>query len=75
MSVKDKSVKDKTSIDFNYLTGKFDLVRVFNPDRIVTHEKNAAGTMLMTYDPASQTHIQAGPEVVTDNDGNVVVVG
>ena len=75
MSVKDKTVKDKTALDFNYLTDKFDLVRKFNPDRIVTNERNAAGTKLMEYDAASQTHIEAGPQVVTDEDGNVVGVG
>mgnify|MGYP001491142491 CR=1 FL=1 len=75
MSVKDKNVKDKTGLDFNYMTGKFDLVRKFNPDRIVTNERNAAGTLLMTYDPASGQHIPADPSVVTDEEGNVVVVG
>ncbi len=75
MAVKNKVVKDKTAIDFNPITGKLDLVRKFNPDRIVTNERNAAGTLLMTYDPASGTHIPGDPLVVTDNEGHVVVVG
>lgn len=75
MAVKNKVVKDKNAIDFNPITGKFDLVRKFNPDRIVTNERNAAGTPLMTYDPASGQHIQADASVVTDEEGNVVVVG
>lgn len=75
MSVGNKKVKDKTALDFNYLTGKFDLVRKFNPDRIVTNRLNAAGTKRMTYDAASQTHIEDDADIVTDMDGNVVVVG
>jgi hypothetical protein len=75
MAVKNKVVKDKTAIDFNPITGKLDLVRKFNADRIVTNERNAAGTMLVTYDLASATYIEQDPLVVTDNEGNVVVVG
>ncbi len=75
MTVLDKKVKDKETILFNPITGKLDLALKFNPDRIVTNERNAAGTMLMTYDPASGTHIPADPAIVTDNNGNVVVVG
>lgn len=75
MSVKNKVVKDKIGIEFNYIHGKLDLVKKFNPDRIVTNECNAAGSSLTMYDPASGQHIMADPLVVTDEDGNVVVVG
>lgn len=75
MSVLDKKVKDKETILFNPITGKFDMALKFNPDRIVTHEMNAAGSMLMTYDPRSGTFIPQDPLIVTDNNGNVVVVG
>jgi len=75
MSVKDKNVKDKTAFDFNVITGQLDLVRKFNPNRIVTNERNAAGTKRMTHDPASGTYLDDGPAIVTDEDGNVVVVG
>ena len=75
MSVKDKNVKDKTTFDFNVITGQLDLVRKFNPNRIVTNERNAAGTKRMTYDAASGMHLDDGPSIVTDEDGNVVVVG
>ena len=75
MSVFDKTVKDKETILFNPITGKLDMALKFNPDRIVTNERNAAGTLLMTYDPASGTHIMSDPAIVTDNAGNVVVVG
>ena len=75
MSVFDKTVKDKETILFNPITGKLDMALKFNPDRIVTNERNAAGTLLMTYDPASKMHIMGDPAVVVDNLGNVVVVG
>lgn len=75
MSVLDQTVKDKETILFNPITGKLDMALKFNPDRIVTNERNAAGTMLMTYDPASGMHIPSDPAIVTDNAGNVVVVG
>lgn len=75
MSVLDKKVKDKETILFNPITGKLDMALKFNPNRIVTNERNSAGTLLMTYDPASGLHIKSDPLVVTDNAGNVVVVG
>ncbi len=70
-----KRPADKEELVINPTTGKLDVVRIFNPDRILTHERNAAGTKLMTYDYASQTHIEAGPEIVVDQNGNVVTVG
>ena len=75
MSVLDKLIKDKEVILLNPITGKLDMALKFNPDRIVTAERNSAGTLNMTYDPASGTHIGSGPFVVTDNNGHVVVVG
>lgn len=75
MTVLNKKVKDKEAILLNPITGKLDLALKFNPDRIVTNERNSAGTMLMTYDPASGMHVAADPSIVVDNNGNVVVVG
>ncbi len=75
MSVKNKTVKDKTALDFNYITGKLDLVRKFNADRIVTHERTNTGAPLMEYDIYSNSFVAAGPKVVVDNEGNVVVCG
>jgi hypothetical protein len=69
----DSKNKDKLKVEFNPITGKFDLVRVFNPNRIITHENNAAGYPLMTYDGRSGQHIAMDPLIVTDEDGNVVV--
>lgn len=75
MSVLDKTVKDKETILFNPITGKLDMALKFNPDRIVTNERTATGSLLMTYDMASNSFIPADPAIVTDNNGNVVVVG
>lgn len=75
MAVKNKNIKDKTGLDFNYITGRLDLVRKFNPDRIVTNERNSAGSMNCTFDPGSGQFIDLGPQIVTDNEGHVIVVG
>jgi len=75
MSVLDKTVKDKETILFNPITGKLDMALKFNADRIVTNERNSAGTLLMTYEARSGLFIPQDPLVVTDNNGNVVVVG
>ena len=73
--ISDKLVKDKLKYEFNAITGKFDLVSEFNPDRIITHSFNMAGSPLITYDARSGTYIDMGPLVVTDNQGNVVTAG
>lgn len=66
------SPKDKEELVYNPITGKLDVVKTFNPDRIVTAQRNAAGQTFMTWDPVSETFIEDGPRVVTDNEGNVV---
>jgi uncharacterized protein YbbK (DUF523 family) len=75
MSVKNKKIKDKTKYVYNFDTDLLDVVDKFNVDRIVTAERNPAGTKNMIYDPASGTHIESGPTVVIDNEGHVIVVG
>lgn len=70
-----KRPSDREELSLNPITKKLDLVRQFNPDRIITHERNVAGTLLSTYDYASDSHIIAGPDVVVDQYGNVVTVG
>ena len=69
-----KKIKDRLKYEFNPLTGELDLISEFNTDRILTHEKNSAGYLLMTYNPASGTHIPMEPLIIVDNNGNVVVV-
>ncbi len=64
--------KSKYKLEFNPITGKFDLVN--RPTKIIVNEFNAAGTLLMTYDHGSNSHIPMDPLVVVDNDGDVVVV-
>jgi hypothetical protein len=67
-------VKDKEVYLFNVFTGNLDLALKFNENRIVTHQYNAAGDLLKTYDTRSAMQIDLGFLVVTDNDGNVVVL-
>lgn len=63
---------DQDVTDFNALSGNFDLVRNFNPDRILTESLNAAGNPLVNYDPVTETYQQADDEIITDDLGNVV---
>ena len=64
--------KDKLTTTFNPFTGNLDMINKFNPDRIVTDDRNAAGYPLMMFDPHTNTYMPLGPLVVTDDDGNVV---
>jgi len=66
---------DKTKYVFNPFTGNFDVIVKFNPDRIITNTLNAAGQPRMIWNPASNTFIPDGPDVVIDSSGNVVVRG
>ena len=66
------SAKDKEELVLNPVTGKVDVVIKFNPDRIIIAERNSAGTKFMTWDPASSSFIEDGPQVVVTDDGKVV---
>jgi hypothetical protein len=68
------SPKDKEELVLNPVTGKLDVVRKFNADRIVTSELGPNGNPLYMFDPITSTYFQAGPFVVCDNNGNVVVI-
>ena len=65
--------KDKIQYVFNPFTGNLDAVKTFNADRIVTCNLNSAGNPRLIYDSTSATFIPSGPDVVVDNEGNVVV--
>jgi hypothetical protein len=69
------SPRDQNKYVFNPFTGNLDAVVKFNPDRIVTNTLNAAGHPRLIWDAASNSFIPDGPDVVVDNNGNVVVVG
>lgn len=66
------SPKDKEELVLNPITGKLDIVKTFNPDRIITAQRNAAGQKFMTWDVASESFIEDGPRIITDEEGNVV---
>jgi hypothetical protein len=69
-----KRPADREELSLNPITKKLDLVRQFNPDRIVTANRNSAGHKFQTYDVQTNNYLEDGPRVVIDNDGNVVVM-
>jgi hypothetical protein len=74
MSSGDDSKKDKLKYEFNVFTENLDLVSDFNTNRIVTAERNSAGSKFHTFDPFSNQFIEDGPRVVINNAGNVVKI-
>ena len=70
------SQRDKTKIEFNPFNEEqpFDLVKVFNENRIVTHEYTPAGGLRLQFDGYSNTWIAEDPQIVIDNAGHVVVI-
>lgn len=66
------SPKDKQELVFNPVSGELDTVLKFNPDRILTHDKNAAGNPIVTFDPVSNSYMTLEGQVVIDGQGNVV---
>jgi hypothetical protein len=69
-----KREKDKEVFLFNPVTGELDLALKFNENRIITHLYNEAGTRLQTYDKNTDSHLDSGPLVVIDVNGNVIVI-
>lgn len=67
-------VKDKIKIEFNPLTGEFDLISEFNANRVVTHNLTQFASPLVSWDPAYNTYYESGPQTVYDSNGNVVVI-
>jgi len=69
-----KREKDKEVFLFNSITGELDLALKFNENRIITHLYNEAGTRLQAYDKNTNMHLDSGPLVVVDRNGNVIVI-
>lgn len=69
-----KKPRDVDSLVLNPVTGKLDMVRTFDPDRILTHSKNQAGNKLVHFDPESGLYLAGEDQIVTDENGNVVVL-
>lgn len=65
---------DREELVLNPITGKLDVVTQFNPNRIVTCERNSAGHKFQTYDVQTGTYLEDGPRVVIDMNGNVVTM-
>lgn len=66
--------KDKLKYEFNMITGQLDLVLEFNPNKIVTHELTPFGNSRMSFDPITNSYYEAGPDMVCDSNGSVVVI-
>lgn len=65
---------DREELVLNPVTGKLDVVSQFNPNRIVTAERNSAGHKFVTYDFQTGQYLEDGPRVVVDGNGNVVTM-
>lgn len=65
---------DKEELVVNPVTGKLDMVRIFDPNRIITAQRNSAGHILRTYDVETGQYLDDAPEVVTDLNGNLVTI-
>ncbi len=73
---------------FNPMSGNLDLViadatiakiaceqAVAAIGRIVTTDRNALGNRNFFYDPTACKWVEAGPQIVTDENGNIIVDG
>lgn len=69
-----KKVKDKIKIEFNPITGEFDLINEFNADRIITHELTPFANKIQWFDPLLNEFYDADDQIVTDDEGNIVVI-
>jgi len=66
------SARDKDELILNPVTGELDMIRKFNPDRLITSSLNSAGNPHVEYDVQSGLYIEAGPQLIYDSEGNVV---
>lgn len=69
-----KKVKDKIKFEFNPITGELDLVSEFNANRIVTHQLTPQANSIQWFDPVQNIYYNADDQIVTDSEGNVVVI-
>ncbi len=67
-------VKDKIKFEFNPITGELDMVSEFNVNRIVTHELTPLANKIQWFDPVTSSYYNADSQIVTDGNGNVVVI-
>lgn len=72
--MKHKRPHDRDELILNPITGELDMVRTFDPNRIVTANRNSAGHKFSTYDVQTSSYLEDGPRVVIDNEGNVVTM-
>ena len=68
----DRRPKDKLKYEFNPLTGELDLIKEFNPNRIITHRLSPFANARVDWDPIVGVYYVADDAIVTDGNGNVV---
>ena len=68
------TAKDKQELVLNPTTGKLDTINKFNEDRILTHSRSSTGSKLKLFDPETNSYVDMGDLIITDENGNVVVV-
>ncbi len=66
--------KDKLKYEVNAITGELDLVSEFNVNKIITHKLTPFATPRMDYDPVQGVYYEADDGIVTDSNGNLVVI-
>jgi hypothetical protein len=67
--------KDKLQYKYNVIEDTFDLVQKFNENRIITCQYGNYGVWSLDNPGHYPELLPFGPIVVTDNNGNVIVVG
>lgn len=65
---------DKKKFKLNPITGQLDLVQEFNSSRIITHRLSEFANPIVFFDPVQNLYYEAYDQVVTDSNGNVLVM-
>lgn len=63
---------DREELTLNPITGKLDVIRIYNVDRVLTSDYIHTGARRRSYDPSTNTYFRDNPVVIVDNEGNVV---
>jgi hypothetical protein len=71
----DTHPKDKIQYKYNVIEDTFDMVAKFNENRILTAQYGNYGFFSLNNPNHYPEQLPFGPVVITDNNGNVVVVG
>lgn len=64
-------IEKKGTEEYRYLEISSDNSSIIS--NALTHTRNSSGTILKTYERCSGSHIDMGPLIVVDNNGNIVI--